>query len=81
MGVWSWLAAPGVATAFAGLLYGFFRSAVNAHAAATASERRRADDLKAALDFAQERLADRDAQIAHILSAVKDITTPTAPRS
>jgi hypothetical protein len=78
----------GVLSIFAWVLYRFFLSAVNAHAAAakahaaaTAAEQRRADDWKAAYDAQVKRSDIKDAQIAHILAPVREAAVKRASES
>jgi hypothetical protein len=63
-------AQTGVLGVFAWILYRFFRTAVDAHA-------KRADAWEKAWAAEVERSAVRDAQVQHILAAVRNSTAPT----
>lgn len=59
---------------FAFVLYLFYREARRADQRAVAAEKQRADDWKAAWQAEVKRSSERDAQVAHILTAVRDAT-------
>jgi TorA maturation chaperone TorD len=69
----------GALSVFAWVLSRFFRSAVEAHKAAAMAHSRRADDWKAAYDAEVKRSNERDAQLAHVLSAINRGTQQAGP--
>lgn len=72
-------AQTGALGVFAWVLYLFHRSARRADERAVTAHEKRADDAWAAYRAERERCDERDAQIAHIFSAVRTATTNAPP--